>query len=102
MTVALAAIRESPAYAPPYRDAIRSSVELGRVDEVREFGAKLLQISPEFAIYADSSRSWRGLQREGNDPGTSPRGHSRITTRRLTVIMAADISGNSRRYRRCP
>jgi adenylate cyclase len=50
LPVALAAIRESPAYTQPYLSMIRSLAELGRVQEAREYGAKLLQVSPGFAI----------------------------------------------------
>jgi hypothetical protein len=46
----LAAIRESPAYTAGYLSVIRSLVELGRVDDARNYRAKLMKISPDFAI----------------------------------------------------
>jgi adenylate cyclase len=44
------AVREMPAWVPGYHGVIRNLVALGRVDEARSFGMKLLQISPDFSI----------------------------------------------------
>jgi adenylate cyclase len=50
LSTALTAIRERPSFTQSYAAAARCLVALGRVDEAREFVARLLQISPGFTI----------------------------------------------------